>query len=176
MRILIISDMEGISGIVRWEQVIPGKPLFEEGRRLYTEDVNAAIRGAFDGGADEVVVMDWHGAGDGYSFNSLIPAELDSRCTYVVQERVGSILISALLAHSAWHWMVERGTQLSQYQFQMPIFDALFFAGLMRWGMMLVIVIAVLWGMYELFRRYNLIEGFASYGFGRRQQVQNRQV
>jgi D-amino peptidase len=88
MRIVIISDMEGISGIVRWEQVMPGKGLFEEGRHLYTEDVNAAIRGAFDGGADEVVVMDWHGAGEGYSFNSLIPAELDSRCTYVVQERV----------------------------------------------------------------------------------------
>lgn len=88
MRILIISDMEGISGIVRWEQVIAGKPMFEEGRGLYTEDLNAAIRGAFDGGADEVVVMDWHGAGGGYSFNSPIPAELDPRCTYVVQERV----------------------------------------------------------------------------------------
>ena len=88
MRILIISDMEGVSGIVRWEQVLAGKPMFEEGRRLYTEDLNAAIRGAFNGGADEVVVMDWHGAGGGYSFNSPIPDKLDPRCTYVVQERV----------------------------------------------------------------------------------------
>jgi D-amino peptidase len=32
--------------------------------------------------------MDWHGAGGGYSFNSLIPEELDERCTYVVQERI----------------------------------------------------------------------------------------
>lgn len=88
MRIVIISDMEGISGIVRWEQVSAGKPMFEEGRRLYTEDMNAAIRGAYEGGATDVVLMDWHGAGGGYSFNSLIPAELDPRCTYVVQERV----------------------------------------------------------------------------------------
>ena len=36
MRILIISDMEGVSGIVRWEQVLAGKPMFEECRRLYT--------------------------------------------------------------------------------------------------------------------------------------------
>jgi D-amino peptidase len=85
---VIISDMEGVSGVVRWEQVIAGRPMYEEGRRLYTEDVNAAIRGAFTGGATDVVVMDWHGAGGGYSFNSLIPDGLDSRCRYVVQERV----------------------------------------------------------------------------------------
>ena len=88
MRIVIISDMEGISGIARWEQVVAGQPMYEEGRRLYTEDINAAIRGAFAGGADEVTVMDWHGAGGGYSFNSLIPGLLDPRCSYVVQERI----------------------------------------------------------------------------------------
>jgi D-amino peptidase len=65
MRIAMITDMEGISGITRWEQVGAGRPMFEEGRRLYTEDVNAAIRGAYNGGATEVVVMDWHGAGGG---------------------------------------------------------------------------------------------------------------
>ncbi len=87
---------------------------------------------------------------------------------YIVEERIGAILLSALLAHSAWHWMLERGGQLGQYQFQMPVFDALFFAALMRWGMLLIIIIAALWGMYELFRRLSLIEGFGSYGFGRR--------
>jgi D-amino peptidase len=88
VRIVIISDMEGVSGIVRWEQVNAGKPMFEEGRALYTADINAAISGAYDGGATEVIVMDWHGAGGGYSFNSLIPEMLDPRCSYVVQERV----------------------------------------------------------------------------------------
>lgn len=93
---------------------------------------------------------------------------------YFVAERVGAILLSALLAHSAWHWMLERGDTLAQYQFQMPIFDALFFAGVMRWGMMLIIIIAVLWGMYELFRRFALIENFSGYGFGQKSRVENQ--
>jgi D-amino peptidase len=86
VRVHIISDMEGVAGIVKGEQVGAGKPLFEEGRRLYTEEINAAIRGAFAGGASEVVVMDCHGSGEGTTFNNLIPDQLDARCDYVVQE------------------------------------------------------------------------------------------
>jgi len=72
-----------------------------------------------------------------------------------VDERVGTILLSALIAHSAWHWMMERGELLSQYQFQMPIMDAQFFAGLMRWGMLAIIATGAVWGMYEIFKRFN---------------------
>ena len=87
MRVLIISDMEGVAGICRWDQVVAGAPGYEEGRRLYTEEINATVRGAFDGGATEVVVMDCHGAGGDWSFNSLIPEALDARCEFVVQTR-----------------------------------------------------------------------------------------
>ena len=45
------------------------------------------MRGAFAGGATEVVVMDCHGAGGDWSFNSLIPDALDARCEFVVQTR-----------------------------------------------------------------------------------------
>jgi D-amino peptidase len=65
VRVHLISDMEGVAGITKWEQVGGGEPLYEEGRRLYTEEINAAVRGAFAGGATEVVVMDCHGAGRG---------------------------------------------------------------------------------------------------------------
>lgn len=75
----------------------------------------------------------------------------------VVAERVGTILLSALIAHSAWHWMMERGALLSQYQIQMPLMDAQFFAGLMRWGMLAIVAAAAVWGMYELFRRFGAI-------------------
>jgi D-amino peptidase len=85
MRVHIISDMEGVAGIVRWEQVSGGKPMFEEGRRLYTEEINAAVRGAKAAGATEIVVMDCHGAGEGWDFNSLVPELLDRDCEYVVQ-------------------------------------------------------------------------------------------
>jgi len=73
---------------------------------------------------------------------------------YFVNERVGTILLSALLAHSAWHWMLERGNVLSQYQLQTPNFDAQFFAGLMRWGMLAIIATGAVWVMYEIFKRF----------------------
>jgi len=82
---------------------------------------------------------------------------------YFVAERVGTILLSALLAHSAWHWMLDRGTQLSQYQFQMPIFDGIFFAALLRWGMMFIVIGGALWLLYEVFRRFSLVETISSY-------------
>jgi D-amino peptidase len=86
VRVHIISDMEGIVGVVNGSQTNAGEPLFEEGRKLYTAEMNAAVRGARAGGATEVVVMDHHGAGGGFSFNSLVPELLDPGCEYVVQE------------------------------------------------------------------------------------------
>ncbi len=86
MRVHVISDMEGVAGIVKWQQVGGGEPLYEEGRRLYTGEINAAVRGAKAAGATEIVVMDCHGAGEGWTFNSLVPEELDADCEYVVQD------------------------------------------------------------------------------------------
>src|SRR5207248_7195295 len=82
MRVHIISDMEGIAGIVHPHQTNAGKPQYEEGRQLYTEEINAAVRGAKAGGATEIVVMDCHGAGEGYSWNSLIAEDLDPDCEF----------------------------------------------------------------------------------------------
>ena len=86
MRVHVISDMEGVAGIVKRDQTHGGKPLYEEGRRLYTEEINAAVRGAKSAGATEIVVMDCHGAGGGWTFNSLLPEALDPACEYVVQQ------------------------------------------------------------------------------------------
>jgi D-amino peptidase len=83
MRVLIMTDMEGVSGIVVWEQVEGGKPLYEECRKLYTEEINAAVRGAKSAGATEIVVVDCHGAGGGWQFNSLVPELLDPHCEWV---------------------------------------------------------------------------------------------
>ncbi|HZT86175.1 MAG TPA: M55 family metallopeptidase [Gaiellaceae bacterium] len=86
MRVHIISDMEGVAGIVKWQQVSGGEKLYDEGRVLYTEEINAAVRGAKAAGATEIVVMDNHGAGGAYDFNSLLPELLDPACEYVVQQ------------------------------------------------------------------------------------------
>ena len=85
MRVHVISDMEGVAGISNWGAVSGGEPMYEEGRRLYTEEINAAVRGARTAGATEIVVMDCHGAGGDWSFNSLIPDQLDPACEFVVQ-------------------------------------------------------------------------------------------
>jgi D-amino peptidase len=86
VRVHIISDMEGVAGIVRWQQTSGGEKLYDEGRVLYTEEINAAVRGAKAAGATEIVVMDNHGAGGPHSFNSLVHDLLDPACEYVVQE------------------------------------------------------------------------------------------
>jgi hypothetical protein len=66
---------------------------------------------------------------------------------YAVAERVGTILLSALVAHTAWHWMLERGAALKEYQFTWPAMDAAFAASAMRAGMLVLFVGAVLWGL-----------------------------
>jgi D-amino peptidase len=86
VKVHVISDMEGVAGIVKWQQTSGGDPMYEEGRRLYTEEINAAVRGAKAAGATEIVVMDCHGAGGGWSFNSLVPDLLDPDCEFVVQQ------------------------------------------------------------------------------------------
>jgi D-amino peptidase len=86
VRVHVFSDMEGVSGIVKGPQTSGGAPLYEEGRKLYTEEINAAVRGAKAAGATEIVVMDCHGAGKEFSFNSLVPELLDADCEWVVQD------------------------------------------------------------------------------------------
>src|SRR5947208_13567660 len=86
VRVHVISDMEGVAGIVKWQQATGGEKPYDEGRILYTEEINAAARGAKDAGATEIVVMDCHGAGGAYDFNSLVPDLLDPDCEYVVQQ------------------------------------------------------------------------------------------
>ena len=78
MRVVIFCDMEGISCIETWEQVSAGTAFYEECRKLYTDEMNAAVRGARAAGAREVVVVDCHGAGGAYSFKSFVPERLES--------------------------------------------------------------------------------------------------
>jgi D-amino peptidase len=79
MKILIAADMEGVTGVVHWDQVSPSHPEYPRFRRLMTGDVNAAIRGAFDAGADEVIVTDGHNRGQNILIEELDPrARLNS--------------------------------------------------------------------------------------------------
>lgn len=60
MKILIAADMEGITGVVNADQTDPHHPEYQRFRRLMTQDINAAVRGALQAGAQAVLVSDGH--------------------------------------------------------------------------------------------------------------------
>lgn len=79
MKVLIAVDMEGITGLVNFDQVTPTHPEYQRFRRLMTADVNAAIRGASQAGADDFLVTDGHWNGDNILIEELDPrARLNS--------------------------------------------------------------------------------------------------
>ncbi len=80
MKVFVSVDMEGISGLVRWADVTPGSIDFQLNRSLMTADANAAIEGAFNAGATEVVVEENHGVED---LCVLRMDEIDPRCRVV---------------------------------------------------------------------------------------------
>jgi len=74
----------------------------------------------------------------------LIPA-LEILFRFAVAERIGTIILSAIVAHTGWHWMIERGERLLQFRIQWPALTAVLLAGVMRWLMVLVIIAGVVW-------------------------------
>ncbi len=78
MKIFISVDIEGVAGVVALQEGQPGNAEYERARRLMTAEANAAIAGAFDGGATEVVVNDSHGP-----MVNLLPEELDARAELI---------------------------------------------------------------------------------------------
>ncbi len=71
----------------------------------------------------------------------LLPA-LHLLFTRVVDAQRGVIVLSALVAHTAWHWMAERWEALRRYTVTLPDFDAAFGAAALRWLMALLIAAA----------------------------------
>ena len=82
----------------------------------------------------------------------LVPA-LSMLFRFAVAERAGTILLSVLVAHTAWHWMTERGGELLLYdiRFGLPAFDLMLLAAAMRWGMLVLIVAMIVWLMSMVF-------------------------
>jgi hypothetical protein len=81
---------------------------------------------------------------------ALIPA-LEAVFRWVVSERMGTIILSAIVAHTAWHWMLERAAVLRR--FQAPDLDAAFLAGAARWMLAIVLLAGIVWLGARLLRR-----------------------
>jgi hypothetical protein len=80
----------------------------------------------------------------------LIPA-LDALFRFVVAERMGTIILSALVAHTGWHWMLERGAILGR--FQAPALDAAFLAGALRWLIAILLLAGAIRAVLRMLRR-----------------------
>ena len=62
MKIYILTDMEGVGGVINRSQVFSAQAYYEKTREWLTMEVNAAVEGAIQGGATEVLALDGHGA------------------------------------------------------------------------------------------------------------------
>ncbi len=81
----------------------------------------------------------------------LIPV-LEALFRFVVAERVGTIILSALVAHTGWHWMTERAGRLSQFRFEWPALSAARLATATRWLIALVLLAGLVWLVAALVR------------------------
>jgi hypothetical protein len=78
-----------------------------------------------------------------YAFSRLVP------------ERMGIIILCAFIAHTAWHWMLDRGIALAEYSFTMPRLDAAFAVSAMRGAIVLLVAGAAAWAMSAAVRRFS---------------------
>jgi hypothetical protein len=74
----------------------------------------------------------------------MIPA-LEVLFRYVVAERIGTIILSAFVAHTAWHWLQDRWNVLTKFRFEWPAMTPAFFANLLRWLAVAVAIAGVIW-------------------------------
>lgn len=103
MKVYMSVDIEGVAGVVdRNHGNLDGGPEYEMGRRLMTEETNAAIEGALEAGATEIVVNDSHAA-----MRNIVPTLLHPKAT-LIQGRIK-------------HWFMVEGLDDS--------FDAVFLVG-----------------------------------------------
>src|SRR6267143_2347903 len=85
VRVLILHDMEGLSGEDDWRQFIFGYDQYLKGRQLLTDDVNATIEGLAAGGATTIDIVDGHGSGN--QEPELLLDKLDQRAQMVYRDR-----------------------------------------------------------------------------------------
>ncbi len=76
MKVYMMTDFEGISGVRTIEEVRTGTAKYEAARKFLCGDVNAAVAGAFDGGATEVLVRDGHASGFNFVLEMMDPRAL----------------------------------------------------------------------------------------------------
>ena len=83
---------------------------------------------------------------------AMIPA-LELLFRRVVAERMGTIILSAIVAHTGWHWMTERWDRLTQYRFTWPEITLPMVAAGLRWAAALAAAAGLVWWLAGILRR-----------------------
>ena len=71
---------------------------------------------------------------------------------YAVAERMGTIILSALVAHTGWHWMLDRARVLGQFRFEWSVLTAALLATALRWLIVLLFSGGMLWFLQQTFQ------------------------
>jgi heme exporter protein D len=67
---------------------------------------------------------------------------------------MGTIILSALVAHTAWHWMIDRADRLREFRFEWPVIDAAMLATTLRVLMAAVLLAGLVWAARAMLRDY----------------------
>lgn len=114
VKVFISTDMEGTAGIVDWAQCLPGSPEYAAGVQLLLAETNAAIDGALDAGADEILVNDSHSL-----MRNLPPAALHGRASYLAGRHKPHYMMEGLddsfdaIFFVSYHGAMESASNLS---------------------------------------------------------------
>ncbi|MGH2447768.1 MAG: M55 family metallopeptidase, partial [Chloroflexota bacterium] len=79
MKVYISADVEGVAGVVSWDQISPGSRDYAVGRDLMAGEVNAAIEGALEAGADQIIVNDAHSR-----MTNLLPEQINQQARLIL--------------------------------------------------------------------------------------------
>ena len=78
LKVFVSVDMEGVAGLIHWDETGSGGPDYQLFRTIMTGEANAAVAGAFEAGATEVVVRDAHD-----SARNILPDQIDPRARLI---------------------------------------------------------------------------------------------
>lgn len=72
----------------------------------------------------------------------------------LVPGRAPGIVLSAFIAHTAWHWLIDRWATFAAYEVTLPVLDATFAVTAMRWLMLVLVAVLVVWLVRRPFERW----------------------
>jgi hypothetical protein len=84
----------------------------------------------------------------------VVLASLLRLATRWLSHRALILLLSALIAHTAWHWMVERWVVFDAYRIVMPALDTQLLSAGMRWLMLMLSAALIVWLLRPVFERW----------------------